>query len=124
MIDFSLAGFEFTIKCRPGKPNLDADFLSRILTSIEKYIEECTKEVSHSEFAATVSALTARHQGNVNWIHSVFIQKDTVQLLDANTVGTYTPLPLRNILQVQKEDLKIAWFLAYKEQRIRPTFQD
>ena len=100
----SLANFEFTIKYRPGKANIDADFLSRMPTNIETYIEECTQETSQNEFAATVSALTAGHQGNVNWIHAVSLNKDAIQLLDANTIGKYTPMPLRNIVQAQKGD--------------------
>ena len=95
----SLADFEFTIKYRPGKANIDADFLSRMPTNIETYMEECTLETSQSEFAATVSALTARDQGNVNWIHAISLNKDAVQLLDANIMGKYTPMPLRNIIR-------------------------
>ena len=120
----SLADFEFTIKYRPGKANIDADFLSRMPTKIEMYMKECTQETSQNEFAATLSALTARHQGSVNWIHAVSLNKDAVQLLDANTVGKCTPIPLRNIVQAQKEDPDIARVLAYKEQLIRPTLQD
>ena len=120
----SLADFEFTIKYRPGKANIDADFLLRMPTNIETYMEECTLETSQSEFAATVSALTARDQGNVNWIHAISLNKDAVQLLDANIVGKYTPMPLCNIIQAQKEDPDTARVLAYKEQPIRPTFQD
>ena len=78
----SLADFEFTIKYRPGKANIDADFLSRMPTNIETYMKECTEETSQKEFAATVSALTARHQGNVNWIHAVSLDKDEVQVFD------------------------------------------
>ena len=120
----SLADFEFTIKYRPGKANIDADFLSRMPTNIETYMEKCTLETSQSEFAATVSALTARDQGNVNWIHEISLNKDAVQLLDANIVGKYTPMPLRNIIQAQREDPDTARVLVYKEQPIRPTFQD
>ena len=39
-------------------------------------------------------------------------------------MGKYTPMPLRNIVQAQKEDPDIARVLAYKEQPIRPTLQD
>ena len=120
----SLADFEFTIKYCPRKVNIDADFLSRMPTNIETYLAECTQETSQSEFATTISTLTAIQEGNVNWIHAVSINKDTVQLLDANTVGEYKPLPLRNILQAQKEDPDVARDLAYKKQPSRPMFQD
>eukprot|EP00795_Rhopilema_esculentum_P010177 gene10177-18848_t len=36
----------------------------------------------------------------------------------------HTPLPLQNILQAQKEDPDVARVLAYKEQPVRPSFQD
>ena len=37
----SLADFELTIKYRPRKVNIDADFLSRMPTNIETYMAEC-----------------------------------------------------------------------------------
>ncbi|XP_065068251.1 uncharacterized protein LOC135693652 [Rhopilema esculentum] len=120
----SLADFEFTIKYRPGKANVDADFFSRMPTNIEKFMEECTQETSQVDFAATISAVTTRHQGNVYWIHAVSLNQNTTQLLDANKMEKHTPLPLQNILQAQKEDPDVARVLAYKEQPVRPSFQD
>eukprot|EP00795_Rhopilema_esculentum_P000922 gene922-10677_t len=120
----SLADFEFTIKYRPGKANVDADFFSRMPTNIEKFMEECTQETSQMDFAATLSAVTTRHQGNVYWIHAVSLNQNTTQLLDANKMEKHTPLPLQNILQAQKEDPDVARVLAYKEQPVRPSFQD
>eukprot|EP00795_Rhopilema_esculentum_P016099 gene16099-7454_t len=120
----SLADFEFTIKYRPGKANVDADFFSRMPTNIEKFMEECTQETSQMDFAATLSAVTTRHQGNVYWIHAVSLNQNTTQLLDVNKMEKHTPLPLQNILQAQKEDPDVARVLAYKEQPVRPSFQD
>eukprot|EP00795_Rhopilema_esculentum_P008615 gene8615-14627_t len=108
----SLADFEFTIKYRPGKANVDADYLSRMPTNIEKFMEECTQETSQMDFAATLSAVTARHHGNVNWIHAVSLNQNTTQLLDANKMEKHSPLPLQNILQAQKEDPDVARVLA------------
>eukprot|EP00795_Rhopilema_esculentum_P006938 gene6938-12555_t len=120
----SLADFEFTIKYRPGKANVDADFFSRMPTNIEKFMEECTQETSQMDFAATLSAVTTRHQGNVYWIHAVSLNQNTTQLLDVNKMEKHTPMPLQNILQAQKEDPDVARVLAYKEQPVRPSFQD
>eukprot|EP00794_Sanderia_malayensis_P012534 gene12534-13820_t len=55
---------------------------------------------------------------------SEHVEHETVQLLDADTVGKSTPLPQRNIIQAQKEDPDIARVLAYKKQSNRPTLQD
>ena len=92
--------------------------------NIETYKEQCSKETSPSEFAATVSALISIHQGKMNWIQAVSLRKDTAQLLDASTVGNCTPLPLCNILQAEKEDPNIARIIAYKEQLSWHTSQD
>ena len=40
------------------------------------------------------------------------------------TYKKHTPLPLQNILQAQKEDPDVARVKAYKEQPVRPSFQD
>ena len=55
-----LADYNFNIKYRPGKVNVDADTLSRIDTSITQLVGEKTEEVTMEAVRATISAVSAQ----------------------------------------------------------------
>ena len=52
-----LADFEFTIKYRPGKLNVDADYLSRRSLDLEQLKAECTEEFNPQEINAVISRM-------------------------------------------------------------------
>ena len=41
--------FTFNIKYRPGKANTDTDMLSYLPLNIDKYVEECTEDLSQEQ---------------------------------------------------------------------------
>ena len=47
-----LADYDFTMKYKPGKTNIDADYLSRRPTKIEDYKKLCTEIIDRKEFEA------------------------------------------------------------------------
>lgn len=49
-----LADFQFTIKYRPGKENIDADSLSRMPVDIETFMNECSEELSYDVIGAAM----------------------------------------------------------------------
>ena len=65
-----LADYNFDIKYRPGKVNVDADVLSRLPLDIEKYISLCTCNASESTINAAVN-VKAQVQFNIPWISAV-----------------------------------------------------
>ena len=65
-----LSEFNFQIKYRPGKVNVDADFLSRMPVNIEEYIPRCTKEVQSDLFQATVNACSSKNC-EVIWVSAL-----------------------------------------------------
>ena len=76
-----LADFNFNIKYRPGKVNIDADVLSCLPLDIEKYISLCTCNASESTINAAVNNVKAQVQFNIPWIsavtaHSLKVQPD------------------------------------------------
>ena len=58
-----LADYNFTIKYKPGRENVDADYLSRRPAEIEELRKECTEEVKPNTMAAVLSGM--RHGGPV-----------------------------------------------------------
>ena len=52
-----LADYEFIIKYRPGKLNVDADYLSRISLDLEQLKAECTEEFNSQEINAVISRM-------------------------------------------------------------------
>jgi hypothetical protein len=58
-----LAEFNFEIKYRPGKSNVDADTLSRLPSDFAKYMEKCENTVESEEFQATVTSILAAREG-------------------------------------------------------------
>ena len=75
-----LSDFNFEIKYRPGKVNIDADTLSRIPGDFQKYMDSCTQTVSNEEFTAAVSHIRSIDHSNTVWITSITDQPDVLEM--------------------------------------------
>ena len=64
-----LADYNFNIRYRPGKTNIDADTLSRMSLDIEAYMKSCTEETTQQVLQVTISGVQC--QDKVPWISSL-----------------------------------------------------
>ena len=69
-----LAEFNFTIRYRPGKSNVDADTLSRTTDDMIQYMESCSQETSQEEQKATIDTVQLQEQGFIEFLRSLMIQ--------------------------------------------------
>uniref|UniRef100_A0A8C1W1S2 ribonuclease H n=1 Tax=Cyprinus carpio TaxID=7962 RepID=A0A8C1W1S2_CYPCA len=63
-----LSDFRFDIKHRPGKANIDADTLSRLPLDMEKYVADCTEDLSLEVIRAVWDGTHAARKKDVAWI--------------------------------------------------------
>ena len=108
-----LSDFNFNIKYKPGKANVDADTLSRLPLDFEKYMTECTKETTPTSIDATVNALKAQQTG-LSWIAAITspIPQDSDEL--------HPDLTQQEMSDAQRADPSIGPVLEYVTQTWRP----
>ena len=118
-----LADFNFDIKYRPGKVDVDADVLSCLPLDIEKYISLCTCNASESTINAAVNNVKAQVQFNIPWIsavtaHSLKVQPDEEFLHQKPK----EPLNMKSLLIAQERDLAISTVVQYKLSGHKPSY--
>ena len=59
-----LADFNFEIRYRPGKLNVDADSLSRLPSDFKTYMDSCTEKVTPESLHASISAAQVLSSGD------------------------------------------------------------
>lgn len=114
-----LADFTFTIKYRPGKENIDADSLSRMPVDVEKFMNECTEEMSYDAVGTTAQAVETQPESNASWSMAISIKS----LLDAQDTSVVSLTPAQ-IQQDQKDDSHIGPVLQCKLSGVRPLGQE
>lgn len=72
-----LADFNITLKYRPGKSNIDADFLSRTPASMENYMDKCTEQCSPEVLSAILNAVETQKAQDVDWISAITCSTST-----------------------------------------------
>lgn len=112
-----LFDYNFTIKYRAGKTNIDADALSRMPVDMEKYIEECVKEVSPDVICASIQSIDADHKGQTAWANAVLVNLSEVDYEPKST----TPFSTEQLVKAQHEDPAINRIIDYKKRRGRPA---
>lgn len=107
-----LADYNFTIKYRPGKMNIDADVLSRMPLDIHKYMRDCTEEVPRDVMDATLDVVREQAKGTIPWITAIGadIRTHEPTLKDLNL----KPFSSREIREAQHLDSAINRVIYYK----------
>ena len=120
----ALADFNFNIKYRPGRVHRDADFFSRMKTNINSVIDECTEETTQEDIQATISAVCAQQQGQVNWLMSVSADPKLPNSFCPPDINCYTPIDLDSIREAQNRDPTISRITGYKRLARKLTTED
>ena len=116
-----LSGFNFNMKHRPGKISAAVDTSSRMPFDINRYMEECTEEVSKEAPQTTYKAVNSASKGNVNWITTVVNSVATLQAqLDQLNLK---PASLKGIdlKKAQIEDSNINKIIQLKQADNKPS---
>ncbi|XP_061817764.1 uncharacterized protein [Nerophis lumbriciformis] len=108
-----LSDFRFDIRYRPGKINVDADTLSRCPLDINKYVSECTQELTREVVTTTWGGCRAGERGDVAWIAALALAQG--DQLEPKTKETLTPFSLTELQQAQQKDPVIGNILRLKE---------
>lgn len=108
-----LSDYNFTIRYRPGKENIDADSLSRMPLNIEEMMEQCTEELSFDCVAALIQAVGLQEP-----IPPLTIVASVQQPADNSE---YNSLPVTEIRQSQLDDLHIGPVMRCKMTNIKPS---
>ena len=116
----SLADFNFSVKYRPGHTNIDASSLSRMPTNIANFIKGCTEEATKDDIQSTLQAIKANKKNHFGWVASFSTDAEVIQLMNAPSIDSHTPLPLGNITAAQEDDPVIAPVLKAKLTGGRP----
>ena len=118
-----LSTFNFTMKCRPGTHNADADILSRMPLDIKKYISACTNESSKAEFEAVVSAISGQSSNKIVWVSALSTNERnfTLQHSELTDPVSNVRVSLNDLKQAQKEDLNISKLVQFKESGNKPS---
>ena len=116
-----LADFNFDIKYRPGKSNIDADVLSRLPLDPSEYMESCTAEMERDAICATIQAVIHQGEDTTPWVAAVSARIDIVHTEPAVTDLVFRQLAPEEIQRAQREDPDIARILAYKKRGYPPS---
>ena len=110
----TLADFNFSVKYRPGHVNIDVDFLSRMPTNIEHFIKECTEGTTRDDIQSTINAINANKKYDIGWVAFVSADAEVIQLLNAPSMDSQTPIPFGNTQEAQEDDPVLAPVLIAK----------
>ena len=117
-----LADFNFTIRYRPGKTNVDADTLSRHPEHMRQYMVSCTEEMLQEELRAVIQSIQLQDNGQVNWISS--LTSDPSVLHDGvlkPTLNTIQTLDMADVRQAQIDDPITRKVYQFVHSRVRPA---
>ena len=117
-----LADFNFTIRYRPGKTNVDADTLSRHPEHMRQYMVSCTEEMLQEELRAVIQSIQLQDNGQVNWISS--LTSDPSVLHDGvltPTLNTIQTPDMADVRQAQIDDPITGKVHQFVHSRVRPT---
>lgn len=76
MLVGELSDFQFDVKYREGKVNIDADTLSRLPLDIKVYASECTEELHARAIQATWEGSHASKMKAVAWVAALYMSTE------------------------------------------------
>ena len=117
-----LADFNFTIRYRPGKTNVDADTLSRHPEHMRQYMVSCTEETAQEELRAVIQSIQLQDNGQANWISS--LTHDQTVLHDGvlkPTLNRIQKFDIDDIRQAQINDPVNGKVYQLVKGKVRPT---
>lgn len=111
-----LADFNFTIKYRPGKENIDADSLSRMPLDEETFMKECSEEISYDMIGAATQAVESQDESSISW--SMGISAECEMLV---TDSLLRPLTEEQVKNDQRNDPTVGPVVQFKLTGDKPS---
>ena len=112
-----LSNFTFTIKYRPGKQNVDADFLSRSPLHFENYQKMCTESVSQDTIHVTASAVNKQYDNEAIWVSALSTNEKNFALQNSEKTHPISTVRLDSMMYCKLKDTITAYrqFYAVKK---------
>ena len=99
-----LADFNFNIKYRPSKINIDADSLSRLPERFHRFMKSCTATINQGDLSTTITSVLALDSGGVILVAGVTDEQDLLHT-DRNCLNT-SEVKVLDISKAQHETLR------------------
>ena len=116
-----LADFNFNIKYRPGKCNVDADVLSCLPLDPSEYMEDCTAEMEKDAICATIQAVIHQEEDATPWVAAVSASVGIAHAEPAVADLVFRQLTSEEIQRAQREDPDISRIIVYKKRGYPPS---
>lgn len=101
-----LSEFNFSVRYRPGIINRDADCLSRSPLDIERYVADCTEQLSQNAFRAIMSGLRVQSTNNEAW--TVGLGAVNLASYELLLYGEEDEIPSAKMVELQQKDPDIS----------------
>uniref|UniRef100_A0A3B1J7S5 ribonuclease H n=1 Tax=Astyanax mexicanus TaxID=7994 RepID=A0A3B1J7S5_ASTMX len=108
-----LSDFRFNIKYRPGKVNVDADTLSRCPLDVDRYVSECTEELTREAVNAAWEGGNAAQNQDVAWI--AVLDLSTVDSSEQSGMKLLSAIDHDELAKAQRSDPVIGPVMKLKE---------
>ena len=116
-----LADFNFEIRHRPGKLNVDADSLSRLPSDFNTYMDSCTEKVPRESLNASISAIQTLSNGDSTWLTSLTDEEEELYQVDSLSQAACNQVTVVDLVKAQREDPHIGRVLKFIKTNHKPT---
>ena len=116
-----LADFNFEIRYRPGKLNVDADSLSRLPSDFNTYMDSCTERVPRESLNASISAIQTLSNGDSTWLTSLTDEEEELYQVDSLSQAACNQVTVVDLVKAQREDPHIGRVLKFIKTNHKPT---
>ena len=116
-----LADFNFEIRYRPGRLNVDADSLSRSPGEFKTYMDTCTERVTPQSMHASISAIQALSKEESIWLTALTDEQEELHYVDALSQASCNQVKVVDLVRAQSEDPHIGRVLKLIKANHKPT---